>query len=56
MKTYLGDGLYCEFDGYHFVLYTQEGNKVFLDSQCLGNFNDFVKRVQDASKNKQVEI
>ena len=32
MKTYLGDGLYAEWDGYQLELSTLDGMKVYLDA------------------------
>ena len=35
--TYIGDGLYAKFDGYHLQVYTWDGiemkNQIFLDFQ-----------------------
>ena len=35
MKTYLGDGLYADFDGFQFVLTAEDGtrvlNRVYLE-------------------------
>lgn len=49
-KTYLGDGLYAEFDGYQFKLYTDRDglppttrHEVYLDRYVLDNFLTFVK-------------
>ena len=40
--TYLGDGLYMDFDGVQVRLYTFDGiefsNEVFLDTQVLHSF------------------
>ena len=37
--VYLGDGLYCRFDGWHGVLYAWDGeratNTVYLDPQVM---------------------
>lgn len=29
--TYIGDGVYAEFDGYSVRLYTQQGNDIYLE-------------------------
>lgn len=42
MKTYLGDGVYAEFDGYHVVLTTENAisatNTIYLDDVVLKQF------------------
>ena len=34
-KKYLGDGVYLDSDGYHYILYTSDGvretNRIYLD-------------------------
>jgi hypothetical protein len=39
MKEYLGDGVYCDFDGYHFILTTENGehisNIIYLEANVL---------------------
>jgi hypothetical protein len=50
MEAYLGDGLYAEFDGYQFRLYTDRGHirhEVFLEEAVLHAFFEFVKKVRD---------
>lgn len=46
-ETYIGDGVYCTFDGFHFWLYTSNGieitNKIALEPEVLSNFIAFVK-------------
>jgi hypothetical protein len=41
-STYLGDGAYATYDGYHIVLYTDDGiertNQVFLEPQAFEAF------------------
>jgi hypothetical protein len=47
LSDYLGDGLYVEFDGYQFRLYTDRGHirhEVFLEEAVLRAFFAFVKR------------
>ncbi len=38
-KEYLGDGVYCDFDGYHLVLTTEDGltvsNTIYLDESVV---------------------
>jgi hypothetical protein len=46
--TYLGDGLYGEFDGYQFRLWTDRYgvvHEVFLDARVTSAFIDFVRQV-----------
>ncbi len=54
MKTYLGDGCYADFDGYHVKLTTENGirttNVIFLDVDTLDAFLTFVQEV--AAKRK----
>lgn len=39
MKTYLGDAVYFDFDGYHVVLTTEDGiqatNRILLEPQVI---------------------
>ena len=47
-QTYLGDGLYGEFDGYQFRLWTDRYgvvHEVFLDARVTSAFIDFVAQV-----------
>ena len=49
-QTYLGDGLYAEFDGYQFRLYTDRGHvrhEVFLEDAVLAAFLAFIKKVRE---------
>jgi len=50
METYLGDGLYAEFDGYQFRLYTDRGHvrhEVFLEDAVVHAFLAFIKKVRE---------
>ena len=53
-KTYLGDGLYVAFDGYHVVLTAENGisvlNTVYLDDQVLEAFERFLKSLKDKNQ------
>lgn len=55
MKTYLGDGVYADFDGYGIILTTENGiratNNIYLEPQCFEALNRFVERLRD-SENK----
>jgi hypothetical protein len=48
-RTYLGDGLFAEFDGYQFKLAASDGirdtNTVYLELGVLVNFLRFAKAV-----------
>jgi len=55
-QTYLGDGLYAEFDGYQFRLWTDRYgvvHEVFLDARVTSAFIDFVRQV---AKKKVMEV
>ena len=47
-STYLGDGLFVDFDGYYVELYASNGvrstNTVFLDPSVLNAFLSYVKQ------------
>ena len=47
MKTYLGDGVYAEFDGYHLVLTTENGiavtNTVALEPAVYAAMTRYVE-------------
>lgn len=49
-KTYLGDSVYCEFDGYGYVLTTENGieasNTIHIDDEVLESFMMFVQRIE----------
>jgi len=48
-KYYLGDGVYAEFDGYHIVLTTENGdsitNTIYLDPEVVRSLLEVVKEV-----------
>lgn len=49
-ETYLGDGLYAEFDGLQIRLYASNGiettNEVFMDSLVLPAFEEWIARLR----------
>lgn len=49
MKTYLGDSVYAESDGFHIILYTDNGfgpeNRIYLDDQVLENLELFKQKI-----------
>lgn len=55
-KEYLGDAVYCEFDGHHVVLTAENGisttNTIWLEPDVLGRLEDFVKRLRIAVESR----
>lgn len=45
-KTYLGDGVYAEYDGFQFHLYTvgYGKNQVFLEPDVVDDFLKFISK------------
>ena len=46
-KIYLGDGAYCEFDGFQFRLWTERVtgiHEVFLEPDAYVRFRNFAER------------
>lgn len=41
--TYIGDGIYAEFDGYSLRLFTQSGSNIFLEPQEWNKLSDWMK-------------
>lgn len=58
MKDYLGDSVYVEFDGYAFILTTNNGlpndprNTIVLEPEVLEALNRFAARTKQATQNK----
>lgn len=50
MKSYLGDSVYAEFDGFGIVLTTENGmgasNTIVLEPEVLRALNEFHERIQ----------
>mgnify|MGYP003421329040 FL=1 len=48
-KEYLGDSVYADFDGYAFVLTTENGmgpsNTIVLEPQIMEALKEYVKRI-----------
>ena len=46
MKTYIGDSVYVESDGYYLILTTENGfgcsNKIMIEPQVWKNLTDYV--------------
>lgn len=53
-RSYLGDAVYAEFDGYHVVLTTEDGyratNRIYLEPQVLQALDRYVKRLIEEAK------
>lgn len=49
LKTYLGDAVYANFDGYHIVLTTEDGiqvkDRIFLEDHVFSALCRFVERI-----------
>jgi len=52
MKRYLGDSVYCEFDGFAIILTTENGydddprNRIVLEPEVYTALLEFVKRLK----------
>lgn len=44
IQTYLGDGLYAEFDGWHLRLHT-DSMEVFLEPAVFAALQEFAQRI-----------
>ena len=53
MKTYLGDSVYADFDGYMVTLTTENGygpsNTIHIEPQVFAALQQFVQRLQKES-------
>ncbi len=51
-KIYLGDSVYVEYDGFHFVLTTENStepsNRIMLEPQAVDAFNQYCGRFTEA--------
>lgn len=49
-KTYLGDGLFAEYDGWQIKLYASDGiqetNTVYLEPQVLRAFEAYISKLK----------
>jgi hypothetical protein len=52
--VYLGDGLYCRFDGWYVVVYAWDGvqatNTVYLEPAVLISFEEYCRTLKTALK------
>jgi hypothetical protein len=50
-KTYLGDAVYCDFDGFGFVLTTEDGirttNRIVMEPEVCVAFIDYMQRIKE---------
>ena len=50
-KQYLGDSVYVDYDGYHFILTTENGdevsNRVFLEPIVFAALKNYVDRLKE---------
>jgi hypothetical protein len=48
-KTYLGDGVYAEYEDYEVILTTENGmevtNRIVLEAEVLESLNQYLKRM-----------
>jgi len=48
-KTYLGDGVYADCDGYHIILTTEDGirvtNTIFLDPHVARLLTSYIQKM-----------
>jgi len=58
-KTYIGDGVYCEFDGYAFILTTENGiditNVIVLEPNVFINLKKFIDLTSRQDDNENIE-
>lgn len=50
-REYLGDGLYVDFDGYQYRLFTLEGQEVFLEPAVVKAFESYQTRIKNVKFN-----
>lgn len=43
--SYIGDGVYAQFDGYNIILYTLEGMKIYMDPIVAVAMREYIKKV-----------
>jgi len=47
-KSYLGDGVYADFDGYQIVLKT-DGNTIYLEPAVIEALERYVKKLKEGN-------
>ena len=56
MKVYLGDSVYCEYDGYSFKLTTENGlptdpsNTIIMEPEVVEKMNKLLKLLRNGEK------
>lgn len=51
-KDYLGDSVYCDYDGYHLILTTENGgpndpsNRICIDADVFAALERYVQRMK----------
>ena len=50
-KEYLGDGVYCDYDGFYFILTTEDGisitNTIYLEPGIIERFLKYLKAQEE---------
>lgn len=50
-KTYIGDSVYMTFDGYRFIIFTDNGygaqREIYLEPEQIDNILLFIQRMHD---------
>lgn len=58
LKTYLGDSVYADFDGYHIILTTENGqgpeNEIFLELEGFEALERFVFKLLKKQRDEEV--
>jgi hypothetical protein len=56
-KSYLGEGVHVQYDGYHIVLTTENGvtttNTIMLEPEVLNSLDRFTKKLREKSMKKR---
>lgn len=55
-KSYLGDGVYADWDGYHVVITTEDGiggptNEIKFEGEVIRAFVEYVERLEAKLQN-----
>jgi hypothetical protein len=57
VKTYLGDSVYADFDGFHVVLTTENGfgptNTIYLEDSVIARLEDFLNRLKSNNEEEK---
>ena len=55
-KTYLGDGVYADYNGYHVILSTQDIIAIYLDDTVAMALVDYIKRTFGYEESQHEEM